>query len=168
LKFYAALEEAQQLAAKTWMEERKEKWDFHHKDNILWSADITNTISEVMKAAALDQAATVKAAECSTNDHQQVMTSWRMAMDARYMEAKNQMQSLNDKLDGLGKEQRRREETSNEAVISQMAEVLCKKIGRISKAEQKQIHKEGEGRQESRERGQQVMENDRKATKSKE
>jgi hypothetical protein len=75
LEAYAACEEAQQLGVKTWMEEREEKWDFRHEDNILWAAGITYTIAEVMKAAASDQAARVKAVECSANDHQQVMTS---------------------------------------------------------------------------------------------
>jgi hypothetical protein len=134
------------------MEEREEKWNFRHEDNILWAAGITNTIAEVMKAAASDQAAREKAVERSANDHQQVMTSWRMAMDARYVETKNQMQALNDKLDGLGEEQRRREEMPNDAVMSQMAEVLCEKICTISKAKQKQIGEGEEGRKESGER----------------
>jgi hypothetical protein len=48
LEAHAAREEAQWAGVKVWMEERQEKWEFHHEENVLWAAGITNMVAEIL------------------------------------------------------------------------------------------------------------------------
>jgi hypothetical protein len=60
LEAQTAREEAQWREMMTWMQEREQKWDTHHKDDKLWVAGITNMIANVMKGVAPGQVAREK------------------------------------------------------------------------------------------------------------
>jgi len=55
LEAQVAHNEAQWLGMTTWMQEREQKWDARHEDDMLWGAGITNMIPEVMKGVAPGQ-----------------------------------------------------------------------------------------------------------------
>ena len=43
-----ALQETQWRSMSTWLEEREEKWETRHQDDVLWSTGITNMVAKVM------------------------------------------------------------------------------------------------------------------------
>jgi hypothetical protein len=81
-------------------------------------------------------------AETRANEHRQVMSSWKMAMDARYIETKGQMKEMNDKLNRIqafcgtftGENEKPDEEKMN-----QMADMLCGRMCSFFEAKQKEI-----------------------------
>jgi len=48
LETQAALQEAQWHGMKTWLEEKEEKRDAYHQDDILWGKGITNMVKRVV------------------------------------------------------------------------------------------------------------------------
>jgi hypothetical protein len=57
LQAQAALEEAQGLSMKEWLEDRETKWDERHKDNVLWGTGIAEMTAEVQAKARVREAA---------------------------------------------------------------------------------------------------------------
>jgi hypothetical protein len=49
LEAHAAQEEAQWAGVKAWMEEREERWEFRHEENVLWAAGISRLVAEITK-----------------------------------------------------------------------------------------------------------------------